>query len=218
MAEQDAASSTPEPANVDPAPAAAAEPTPFESAEPAAAAQAPVAEAAGAAPTASAVAAPTEPAVAPTAEASAPAAAAPAATADDFDQAAIDDILKQASFEGVAEAMGTATPGATAAANTEELKLPDFNQVMQEAQVSSIDLLRDVDLNVKIELGRSRMLVEDVLKLGEGSVVELDKLAGDPVDVFVNERLIARGEVLVLNDNFCVRINEILAGVKEEGL
>jgi flagellar motor switch protein FliN/FliY len=55
------------------------------------------------------------------------------------------------------------------------------------------------------------MLVEEVLKLGEGSVVELDKLAGDPVDVYVNDRFIARGEVLVLNDNFCVRINEILS-------
>lgn len=75
----------------------------------------------------------------------------------------------------------------------------------------SLDLLRDVDLSVKIELGRSRMLVEDVLRLGEGSVVELDKLAGDPVDVLVNDRLVARGEVLVLNDNFCVRINDILS-------
>ncbi|NLX13323.1 MAG: flagellar motor switch protein FliN [Phycisphaerales bacterium] len=74
----------------------------------------------------------------------------------------------------------------------------------------AIDMLRDVDLNVKIELGRSRMLVDDVLRLGEGSVVELDKLAGDPVDVFVNNRLVARGEVLVLNDNFCVRINDIV--------
>ncbi len=54
------------------------------------------------------------------------------------------------------------------------------------------------------------MLIEDVLKLSEGAVVELDKLAGDPVDVYVNDRPVARGEVLVLNDNFCVRINEIL--------
>src|SRR5438067_11965211 len=89
---------------------------------------------------------------------------------------------------------------------------------MPDAQVIRIDQLRDVELNVKIELWRSRMVVENVLKLGEGSVVELDKLAGDPVDVFVNERLVARGEVLVLNDNFCVRINEIVAGVREEGL
>jgi len=78
-----------------------------------------------------------------------------------------------------------------------------------------IDLLRDVELNVKIELGRTRMMVEDVLRLGEGSVVELDKLAGDPVDVFVNDRLVARGEVLVLNDNFCVRINDIFKAEDE---
>ena len=75
----------------------------------------------------------------------------------------------------------------------EEFRLPNLTQVMQDAQVSSIELLRDVELNVKIELGRARMLVEDVLKLCEGSVVELDKLAGDPVDVFVNDRLVARG-------------------------
>ena len=76
---------------------------------------------------------------------------------------------------------------------------------------NSIALIQDVDLRVKIELGRTRMYVEDVLQLGEGSVVELDKLAGDPVDVFVNERLVARGEVLVLNDNFCVRVSEIVS-------
>jgi flagellar motor switch protein FliN/FliY len=128
------------------------------------------------------------------------------------DQTAIEDLLKQASFEDPAMA------GGDPAVDAADFKMPDFQQVMQDAQASSIDLLRDVDLNVKIELGRSRMLVEDVLKLGEGSVVELDKLAGDPVDVFVNERLVARGEVLVLNDNFCVRINEIVAGVREEGL
>ena len=73
-----------------------------------------------------------------------------------------------------------------------------------------VTMLNDVKLQVKIELGRTRMLVEDVLRLGEGSVVELDKPAGDPVEVFVNDRLVARGEVLVLNDNFCVRISEVL--------
>ena len=81
---------------------------------------------------------------------------------------------------------------------------------------SGLDLLGDVDLQVSIELGRTEMLVEDVLKLGEGSVVELDKLAGDPVDVYVNGRLIARGEVLVLNDNFCIRISEIVANLEEQ--
>lgn len=81
---------------------------------------------------------------------------------------------------------------------------------------SGIDLLSDVDLQVSIELGRTQMLVEDVLRLGEGSVVELDKLAGDPVDVYVNDRLVARGEVLVLNDNFCIRISEIIADLEEQ--
>lgn len=78
-----------------------------------------------------------------------------------------------------------------------------------------IDMLGDVDLDVTIELGRTEMLVEDVLRLANGSVVELNKLAGDPVDVYVNSRLVARGEVLVLNDNFCIRISEILADVKD---
>lgn len=75
---------------------------------------------------------------------------------------------------------------------------------------ASIEMLSDVELTVKIELGRTKMFVEDVLNLTDGSVVELDKLAGDPVDVYVNERLVARGEVLVLNDNFCVRVSQIV--------
>ncbi|MBI1369522.1 MAG: flagellar motor switch protein FliN [Planctomycetes bacterium] len=89
--------------------------------------------------------------------------------------------------------------------------LPSFQRVLADVEASGIDLLHDVDLHVKIELGRTHMLVEDVLRLAEGSVVELDKLAGDPVDVYVNERLVARGEVLVLNDNFCVRVSEIVS-------
>ncbi|BAM04513.1 flagellar motor switch protein FliN [Phycisphaera mikurensis] len=75
---------------------------------------------------------------------------------------------------------------------------------------AGLELLGDVELDVSIELGRTSMLVEDVLKLRDGSVVELDKLAGDPVDVFVNGRRVARGEVLVLNDNFCIRVSEVL--------
>lgn len=90
------------------------------------------------------------------------------------------------------------------------LDLPTFTEGKRIAKPEGIDMLSDVNLDVKIELGRTRMFVEDVLRLGEGSVVELDKLAGDPVDVFVNERLVARGEVLVLNENFCVRIHEIV--------
>jgi len=73
-----------------------------------------------------------------------------------------------------------------------------------------LEMLQDVELDLRIELGRTEMLIEEVVELKEGSVVTLDKLAGDPVDILVNGRLIARGEVLVLNDNFCVRVGEIL--------
>ena len=77
-------------------------------------------------------------------------------------------------------------------------------------ETASIELLRDVDLDLRIELGRTHMYLEDVLKLRRGSVVTLDKLAGDPVDLFANGRLVARGEILVLNDNFCVRVAELI--------
>ena len=85
-----------------------------------------------------------------------------------------------------------------------------------ESPPNSIELLHDVELHVMVELGRTQMMVEDVLRLTQGSVVELDKLAGDPVDVYVNNRLVARGEVLVLNDNFCIRISEIVANLEEQ--
>lgn len=81
----------------------------------------------------------------------------------------------------------------------------------RSAAVQGLSGLEDVELDLRIELGRTEMLIEDVLKLKSGSVVELDKLAGDPVDILVNGRLVARGEVLVLNDNFCVRVAEILS-------
>jgi flagellar motor switch protein FliN len=74
-----------------------------------------------------------------------------------------------------------------------------------------LSALQDVELDLRIELGRTELLIEEVLQLREGSVVPLNKLAGDPVDILVNGRLVARGEVLVLNDNFCVRVAEIVA-------
>lgn len=80
----------------------------------------------------------------------------------------------------------------------------------QTVDSNDINLISDVDLNVRVELGRAQMYIEDVLRLREGSIVPLEKLAGDPVDIFVNGQLIARGEVLVLNDNFCVRVSEII--------
>jgi flagellar motor switch protein FliN len=76
---------------------------------------------------------------------------------------------------------------------------------------NSMDLLLDVDLDLSVELGRAAVPVREILHLGSGSIVELTKLAGDSVDVLVNGRLIARGEVVVVDENFGVRITEILS-------
>jgi flagellar motor switch protein FliN/FliY len=91
-------------------------------------------------------------------------------------------------------------------------RLEEFSGGPDAAETATLDLVRDVELDVKIELGRTQMYLEDVLRLRKGSVVPLDKLAGDPVDIYVNQRLVARGEVLVLNDNFCVRVAELIVG------
>ena len=100
----------------------------------------------------------------------------------------------------------------------DSLRAPKLQQYRLEELIGSdgppekvsMDLLRDVTLDLKIELGRTRMHLDEILQLRKGSVVTLDKLAGDPVDVYVNGRLVARGEVLVLNDDFCVRVAELV--------
>lgn len=78
------------------------------------------------------------------------------------------------------------------------------------AQRSGIDLLAGLQMNVSVELGRTELTVAEVLGLGPGSVIELDRLAGEPVDILVNERLIARGEVVVVDENFGVRVVEVV--------
>jgi flagellar motor switch protein FliN len=93
-----------------------------------------------------------------------------------------------------------------------QFQLHDFAGSPASTESATLELVRDVQLDMKIELGRTHMYLEDVLRLRKGAVVPLDKLAGDPVDIFVNGRLIARGEILVLNDNFCVRVAELLVG------
>jgi flagellar motor switch protein FliN/FliY len=93
-----------------------------------------------------------------------------------------------------------------------EFQFPEFGGTIPSAEHATLDQISEVELNVKIELGRTDMYLEDVLKLRKGSVVPLDKTAGDPVDIYVNGRLLARGEVLVMNENFCVRVAELLAG------
>lgn len=79
---------------------------------------------------------------------------------------------------------------------------------------ANIGMLMDVPLTVTIELGRTEMTLKQALELQQGSVVELDRLAGDPIDVYVNERLIAKGEVVVVDDRFAVRVTELVSNTK----
>jgi len=74
-----------------------------------------------------------------------------------------------------------------------------------------LDRLLDVPLNVDVELGRTRMTIQDLLALGPGSIIELDKVAGSPLDILVNDRLLARGEAVVVNDKFGIRITDIVS-------
>lgn len=136
---------------------------------------------------------------------------------DQSDEQQSDSVQPQS---GKPTADSTDVPGEQAVASQPSrdqaagFELPPLSLGGSSELPDGIALLKDVNLDVKIELGRTRMVVDDVLRLSEGAVVELDKLAGDPVDIYVNGRHIARGEVLVLNENFCVRISEILEGAE----
>lgn len=95
----------------------------------------------------------------------------------------------------------------------QNVRKAEFNPLgisVESSARSSMDLIMDVQLQVAVELGRAKMLVRDVLSIGPGSVVELDKHAGEPVEVVVNNKVVARGEVVVIDENFGVRITEIV--------
>ena len=79
-----------------------------------------------------------------------------------------------------------------------------------EVKEANLDLILDIPLSVTVELGRSKMLINDLLQLGQGSVIELTKLVGEPLEVLVNDKLVARGEVVVVNEKFGVRLTDIV--------
>jgi flagellar motor switch protein FliN/FliY len=74
-----------------------------------------------------------------------------------------------------------------------------------------LDFILDIPLQISVELGRTHMLINDLLQLGQGSVVELSKLAGEPMEVLVNQKLLARGEVVVVNEKFGIRLTDIIS-------
>jgi flagellar motor switch protein FliN/FliY len=80
-----------------------------------------------------------------------------------------------------------------------------------DEKIKKLDMILDIPLKVSVELGRTKLLVNDLLQLGQGSVIELSKLAGDPLEVLVNDKLVARGEVVVVNEKFGIRLTDIVS-------
>ncbi len=114
-------------------------------------------------------------------------------------------------------AAGTAAPklaavaGGAKSAEVRAARFADLDNGDTPRGNAGVDFLMDVGLSIGVELGRTEMLVRDVLKLSPGSVIELRRMATDPVEVFVNNRVVARGEVVVVDDKFGVRITEIVS-------
>ena len=95
-----------------------------------------------------------------------------------------------------------------------EVSAASFQEVQKSdapRQAMDLDFILDIPLSLTVELGSNRMLISELLQLGPGSVIELSKLAGEPMDVFINQRLIARGEVVVINEKFGIRLTDIVS-------
>ena len=96
--------------------------------------------------------------------------------------------------------------------NVQQAQFAEFTQQsLKQTEARNLNMLLDIPLQVTVELGRTKRSVKDILELVSGSIIELDKLAGEPVDILVNSRLIAKGEVVVIDENFGVRITDILS-------
>ena len=95
--------------------------------------------------------------------------------------------------------------------NVQSLQFPNLQQYGGTAEQGNIGLIMDVFMEMTVELGRTKKTIKDILGMGEGTIIELDKLAGEPVDILVNHKQIAKGEVVVIDENFGVRVTEILS-------
>jgi len=107
---------------------------------------------------------------------------------------------------------GTGTVVPSQPVNVQPANFTSFQPYqLQEAEAKNLNMLMDIPLQVTVELGRTKQSVKDILELASGSIIELDKLAGEPVDILVNSRLIAKGEVVVIDENFGVRVTDIVS-------
>ena len=87
------------------------------------------------------------------------------------------------------------------------------NEKTEEQAARELDFILDIPLELSVELGKTKMLVNDLLQLGQGSIIELNKLAGEPLEVYINRKLIARGEVVVVNEKFGVRLTDVITPI-----
>ena len=95
--------------------------------------------------------------------------------------------------------------------SVQPVQFPDLQAAGPAGDQGNIGLLMDVSMELTVELGRTRKPIKEILGLGEGTIIELDKLAGEPVDILVNHKPIAKGEVVVIDENFGVRVTEIVS-------
>jgi len=111
---------------------------------------------------------------------------------------------------GMPQNMGMMNMGGMPQNQFQNVQFSSFQPAHADAQGGNINLLMDVNMELTVELGRTKKSIKEILGMGEGTVIELDKLAGEPVDILVNGKLIARGEVVVIDENFGVRVTEII--------
>ncbi len=111
-------------------------------------------------------------------------------------------------------AAGGAAAGMAGMVDLASFDLPDGMAPLGLDGADGLGRVRDIPLEVTVELGRTRLLIRDILDLTPGSIIELDKIAGEPVDLFANGMLVARGEVIVIDDNFGVRVTEIITAAE----
>ncbi|MBI5643104.1 MAG: flagellar motor switch protein FliN [Deltaproteobacteria bacterium] len=98
-------------------------------------------------------------------------------------------------------------------AKKEEPKPASFNSLKQESAgtVGNMDMILDIPVTISVEIGRTKMMIKDLLQLGQGAVVELEKLAGEPMEILVNGSLVARGEAVVVNEKFGIKLTDIVS-------
>ena len=88
------------------------------------------------------------------------------------------------------------------------------DDALNKLKVQNLDFILDIPLKVTVELGRTEVIIKDLLQLGQGSVLELDKLAGEPLEILVNGKLVAKGEVVVVNEKFGIRLTDIISPIE----